>query len=84
MLGERGINVHKSTIWRWVQKYSVEMRKKVRKYVKRTTRRYHVDETPIKVKGKLKYLYRAIDSDGQTIDFFLTAKKVAFCSTFLY
>jgi len=36
---------------------------------------YRIDETYIKVKGKDKYLYRALDSTGQTIDFLLTAKR---------
>jgi IS6 family transposase len=34
-----------------------------------------VDETYIKVKGRERYLYRAVDSGGQTIDFLLTAKR---------
>ena len=42
-----------------------------------TNKSYRVDETYIKVKGQEKYLYRAVDSTGQTIDFLLTAKRDA-------
>jgi transposase-like protein len=38
---------------------------------------WRVDETYIEVKGKWKYLYRAVDSDGNTLDFLLTAKRDA-------
>jgi transposase-like protein len=43
--------------------------------IKPTNRSYRTDETYIKVKGKDRYLYRAVDSTGQTIDFLLTAKR---------
>jgi transposase-like protein len=45
------------------------MEKKVRRYLKPTNDSWRVDETYIKVKGEYKYLYRAVDSDGNTIDF---------------
>jgi len=51
------------------------MEKKVRRYLKTTNDSWRVDETYIKVKGEHKYLYRAVDSDGNTIDFMLSAKR---------
>src|SRR6185437_1449503 len=45
------------------------------RHLKTTNKSYRVDETYIKVKGKDRYLYRAVDSTGQTIDFLLTAKR---------
>jgi transposase-like protein len=51
------------------------MEKKVRRYLKPTNDSWRVDETYIKVKGEHKYLYRAVDSDGNTIDFMLSAKR---------
>ena len=75
LLGERGLEVDASCIWRWVQAYAPEINKRCRPYLKPTNKSYRVDETYIKVKGKDRYLYRAVDSTGQTIDFLLTAKR---------
>ena len=74
---ERGLMVDASCVWRWVQVYAGELNKRCRQYLNATRKSYRVDETYIKVKGQEKYLYRAVDSAGQTIDFLLTAKRDA-------
>ena len=66
---------YRSCPWRWVQAYAPELNKRCRPHLKPTNKSYRIDETYIKVKGEDKYLYRAIDSTGQTIDFLLTAKR---------
>ena len=75
LVAERGVEVDASCIWRWVQAYAPELNKRCRPYLKPVNKSYRIDETYIKVKGKDKYLYRALDSTGQTIDFLLTAKR---------
>jgi IS6 family transposase len=75
LLAERGLEVDASCVWRWVQVYSPELNKRCQPHLKRTNKSYRVDETYIKVKGQDKYLYRAVDSTGQTIDFLLAAKR---------
>ena len=60
-----------------VQAYAAELNKRCRPHLKATNKSYRVDETYIKVKGQEKYLYRAVDSTGQTIDLLLTAKRDA-------
>src|SRR3954453_4551751 len=77
LLAERGVAVDPSCIWRWVQVYAPELNKRCRPHLKPTNKSYRIDETYIKVKGEDKYLYRALDSTGQTIDFLLTAKRDA-------
>ena len=72
---ERGLLIDPSCIWRWVQIYGPELDKRCRAHLKRTNRSYRVDETYIRIKGQDRYLYRAEDSTGQTIDFLLTAKR---------
>jgi len=75
MMLERGLTVDHTTIYRWVQRYSPEIEKRCRPHLRPTNDSYRVDETYIKVKGKWKYLYRAVDSKGNTIEFLLRAKR---------
>ena len=74
MMIERGIQVDHSTIMRWVHQYSPEIEKKIRRHLRPTNDSWRVDETHVKVKGKWKYFYRAVDSNGDTTDFMLSAK----------
>jgi transposase, IS6 family len=74
IMAERGIKVDHTTIMRWVHQYSLEIEKKIRKQLRPTNDSWRVDEIYIKVKSKWKYLYRAVDSNGDTIDFMLSAK----------
>ena len=54
LLTERGLHVNRSSIWRWVQAYAPELRKRCRPHLKATNKSYRVDETYIKVKGQVK------------------------------
>lgn len=72
---ERGLSVDHTTVWRWVQRYAPEINKRIRPYLKMSGNSYRVDETYIKVGKSCKYLYRAVDKEGQTIEFLLSAKR---------
>ena len=72
---ERGVKVDHSTINRWVLKYAPELDKRIRPHLKPTNDSWRVDETYINVRGVWKYLYRAVDSQGNTLDFMLSAKR---------
>lgn len=75
MMEERGVEVDHSTLNRWVVKYTLQV---VQAFVRRKRSvgaSWRMDETYVKVKGKWKYLYRAVDKEGQTIDFLLTAHR---------
>jgi len=72
---ERGLDVDHSTVWRWVQKYAPEINKRIRPHLKMSGTSYRVDETYIKVGKSCKYLYRAVDKVGDTIEFMLSAKR---------
>ena len=74
---ERGLFIDPSCIWLWVQMYGPELDQRCRLHLKPTNKSYHVDATYIRIKGQDRFLYRAVDSTGQTIDFLLTAKRDA-------
>ena len=75
MAEERGYSVDHSTINRWVIKYSPQLDKIFRAQKRSVGVRWRMDETYIKVNGKWKYFYRAVDKEGNTIDYLLTAKR---------
>jgi len=77
MLSDRGVLVDHTTLFRWVQAYAATLEKRVRRHLRPCTGSWRVDETYIKVKGVWTYLYRAVDSLGQTIDFLLSARRDA-------
>lgn len=74
---ERGLHIDHSSIYRWVQHYAPELERRCRPYVKETTDSWRVDETYIKVKKEWVYLYRAVDSRGNTLEFFLSPTRDA-------
>ena len=75
MIKERGISMAHTTIMRWVHQYGPELDKRVLLHLKQTNDSWRVDETYIKVKGQWMYLYRAVDSKGNTIDFYLSKTR---------
>ena len=77
MLADRGVEVDHTTIFRWIQAYAPKLEKRIRPHLRPTNGSWRVDETYIRVKGRWTYLYRAVDSRGQTIDFLLSAKRDA-------
>lgn len=75
MMRERGLDMDHSTVFRWVQRYAPEINRRVRPHLRMSGTSFWVDETYIKVGKSCKYLYRAIDSTGNTIEFMLSAKR---------
>ena len=77
MMTERGIVVDHSTLHRWVIHLVPLLDEVFRRHKRTVGRRWRMDETYIRIKGQWKYLYRAVDTDGQSIDFLLTARRDA-------
>src|ERR1041385_4988604 len=74
---ERGLHVDHTTIYRWVQRYAPELEKRCRPHLKASTDSWKVDETSIKIKKVWVYLYRAVDSEGNTLEFLLSPMRDA-------
>jgi putative transposase len=71
----RGVKVDHATIQRWVFKFAPLVEQQFKKRKKPVGKRWRMDETYIKVKGQWRYLYRAVDKEGNTVDFLLTKKR---------
>jgi len=72
---ERGVFVEHSSINRWAIRFLPILEKVFRKRKRPVGTSWRMDETCIKVKGIWKYLYRAIDKQGKTVDFLLAAER---------
>jgi transposase-like protein len=77
LMEERGVHVDHSTINRWVVKYSPQLEEAFHRRKRPVGVSWRMDETYVKVKGEWRYLYRAVDKHGQTIDFLLTEHRDA-------
>jgi transposase-like protein len=75
IMAERGLGIDHTTIYRWVQRYAPELEKRCKPHLKQTTDSWRVDETYLKVKGQWLYLYRAVDSAGNTLEFLLSKHR---------
>ncbi|EJR63015.1 hypothetical protein IK5_05859 [Bacillus cereus VD154] len=75
MMEERGLSLAHTTIMHWVHQYGPELDKRIRRHLKQTDDSWRVDETYIKVKGQWVCLYRAVDSEGNPIDFYLSKTR---------
>jgi putative transposase len=72
---ERGVSVDHATINRWVLKYSPRLEETFHRRKRPVRMSWRMDETSIRVRGHWRYLYRAVDKTGQTIDFLLTEQR---------
>jgi len=75
MMDERGVEVDHSTLNRWVLKYVPLLEAQFRTRKRPVGTSWRLDETYVRVKGVWKYLYRAVDKTGATVDFLLTANR---------
>ena len=75
LMAERGWAVDHTTIWRWVQRYGPEVHRRLRGNVKPKSSTWHMDETFVRIAGRWLYLFRAVDSQGQTVDFYLSETR---------
>ncbi|PWJ84732.1 DDE superfamily endonuclease [Mesorhizobium loti] len=75
MMAERGITVDHTTIHRWAVRFSLLLLERFNRRKRAVTGKWHVDETYIKVRGQWTYLYRAIDTVGDTVEFWFSEQR---------
>ena len=75
VLADRGAEVDHVTLYRWVQRLAPELETRPRRHLRPCRGRWHVDATFVRVGGRWRHLYRAVDGTGQTIEFLLSAKR---------
>lgn len=75
MMAERGIAVDHTTIHRWTVRFAPLLLERFNRRKRHVTGKWHVDETYIKFRGQWMYLYRAIDSVGDTVEFWLSEQR---------
>src|SRR6516165_7732353 len=71
LLAERGITVSYEAVRRWCQKFGADYARCLRKRQRRLGDSWHVDELFVRINGRPRYLWRAVDQDGDVIDILL-------------
>src|SRR6201997_946448 len=75
LMAERGLAGDHTTIWRWIQRYGPQVYQRLRGQVKLKSSTWHMDETFVRIAGRWLYLFRAVDSHGQSVDFYLSETR---------
>ena len=75
LLAERGIVVTYESIRRWVLTFGPQIARRLRAKRPKPHGRWHLDEMAVRIEGKLMYLWRAVDAEGEVLDVLLQAKR---------
>ncbi len=75
MMAERGISVDHATVHRWTVRYTPLLLEQFNRRKRRVVGKWHMDETYIRVRSQWRYLYRTIDSNGDTVEFWFSERR---------
>ena len=75
MLAERGLDVSYVTVRRWVLKFGHSYARRLRRFRPRPDDRWHLDEMFVTIRGRRMYLWRAVDAEGEVLDFVIQSKR---------
>jgi len=75
LLAQRGIEVSYETVRRWAHKFGLAYAKRIRLRRPRASSRWHLDEVFIRIGGKVHYLWRAVDDEGEVLDVLMQSER---------
>ena len=75
LLAERGLEVSYETVRRWVLKFGHSHARRLRRFRPRPDDRWHLDEMFVTIRGRRMYLWRAVDAEGEVLDFVIQSKR---------
>ena len=75
LLAERGIDVSYETVRRWAHKFGPAYARRIRLHRPRPSSRWHLDEVFVRIGGKVHYLWRAVDDEGEVLDILVQSKR---------
>ena len=75
MMVERGVVVSYESVREWCLKFGATYAKRIRAHDPRAGDRWHLDEVFLKIQGKLQYLWRAVDQDGEVLDILVQSRR---------
>ena len=77
LLAERGLDISYETVRRWVLKFGRAYARRIQRRRPRPTERWHLDEMVVVIRGRQFYLWRAVDSEGEVLDFLVQSRRNA-------
>jgi len=77
LLSERGIDVSNETVRRWFLKFGRLIAVNLRRNRPRPSSNWHLDEMVIKIHGRKHWLWRAVDDEGEVLDFLVQPRRCA-------
>ena len=75
LLAERGIDVAYETVRRWVLKFGRTYANRIRRARPRPSGRWHLDEVFVRIGGRIHYLWRAVDDEGEVLDVIVQPRR---------
>ncbi len=77
LLVERGVDVSNETVRRWFLKFGLLIARNLRRSRPRPSTSWHLDEMVIKIRGRKHWLWRAVDDEGEVLDFLVQRRRCA-------
>ena len=75
LLAERGLDISYETVRRWVLKFGHSYGRRLKRFRSRPDDRWHLDEMFVTIRGRRMYLWRAVDAEGEVLDFLIQSRR---------